>query len=160
VDDATTRSNDSRSIFQSIGLLGTDVTTPLAQAKSDLAAVKPDSATSTAQTVIDAMAKAGDQGVLRTGAVTGLLALILLLLAVAMLWRSRRTSVVVLGPGNGPTGPLILLPPPDTTYAPPPPAPWQQLFAPAPPPWPPAAEWPQTQTWQPLVPPEDEPPQS
>jgi len=111
VDEATRRSNDGRTILQSIGLLGTDVQTPLARAKTDLANIKPESASTNAQEVIDGVARSGDQGLLRVGAVIGALATIMLLLALIVFLRRRRPSVVVLGPGNGPTGPVLMIPP-------------------------------------------------
>jgi hypothetical protein len=111
VDQATKLSNNSRSILESIGLLGTDVQTPLTQARTDLANVKPESATTGAQRVIDRIDKSSDQGLLRAGSVAGILAVILLLLALVVFLRRRRPTVVVLGPGGGPTGPVLLLPP-------------------------------------------------
>src|SRR5450759_5161022 len=101
----------------SIGLLGTDVQTPLAQAKADLANVKPESATTSAQRVIDSIDKSKDQGLLRAGAVAGILALILLLLALIVFLSRRRPAVVV--PGGG-AGAVPLLPPvgPDAWSAP------------------------------------------
>jgi hypothetical protein len=111
VDQATKLSNSSRSILESIGLLGTDLQTPLTQARTDLANVKPESATTSAQRVIDSIDESKDQGLLRAGLVAGILALILLLLALIVFLRRRRPTVVVLGPGGGPTGPVLLLPP-------------------------------------------------
>ena len=100
LDQATKASNNSRGILESIGLLGTDVQTPLTQAKADLANVKPESATTGAQRVIDSIDKSSDQGLLRVGAVAGILAVILLLLALIVFLRRPR-----------PTSPAPLLPP-------------------------------------------------
>jgi hypothetical protein len=132
VDQATRLSNGNRSIPQSIGLLGTDVQTPLAQAKTDLANVKSESATTAAQEVIDTIDKSNDQGLLRVGLVAGTLAAILLLLALVIFLRQRRPTVVVLGPGSGPVGPVILLPtggseawPGNEQWQQPPPPAWQ-----------------------------------
>ncbi len=111
VDQATKLSNNSRSILESIGLLGTDVRTPLTQAKADLANVKPESATAGAQRVIDSIDNSKDQGLLRAGSVAGVLALILLLLALVIFLLRRRPTVVVLAIGGGPTDPAPFLPP-------------------------------------------------
>jgi hypothetical protein len=89
LDQATKASNNSRGILESIGLLGTDVQTPLTQAKADLANVKPESATTSAQRVIDSIDNSKDQGLLRAGSVAGILALILLLLALIVFLRRR-----------------------------------------------------------------------
>ena len=125
LDRATKLSNSSRSILESIGLLGTDVQTPLTQAKTDLANIKPESATTSAQRVIDSIDNSKDQGLLRAGSVAGILAVILLLLALFVFLRRRRPTVVVLGPDGSPTDPVLLLPPvgPDA--------------------WPGASQWPQ-----------------
>src|SRR5450759_4704016 len=103
VDQATRLSNSSPSILESIGLLGTDVQTPLAQAKADLANVKPESATTSAQRVIDSIDKSSDLGLLRVGAVAGILALILLLLAlIVFLSRPLRLEPQLpVGAGSG-----------------------------------------------------------
>jgi hypothetical protein len=147
VDQATRLSNGNRSVPQSIGLLGTDVQTPLAQSKTDLANVKPESATTAAQQVIDTIDKSNDQGLLRVGIVAGILAAILLLLALVIYLRQRRPTVIVLGPGSGPAGPVMLLPTsgPDAW---PGTEPWQQ---PPPPAWQPGG-W---QSAEPAAPPAD-----
>ena len=111
VDQATKLSNNSRSILESIGLLGSDVQTPLTQAKADLANVKPESATTSAQRVIDSIDESKDQGLLRAGSVSGILAAVLLLLALVVFLRRRRPTVAVLGPAGSPNGPVMLLPP-------------------------------------------------
>jgi hypothetical protein len=89
VDWATRLSNRSPSILESIGLLGTDVQTPLAQAKADLANVKPETASTSAQRVIDSIDKSRDQGLLRAGSVAGIVALLLLLLGLIVFLRRR-----------------------------------------------------------------------
>ena len=113
VDQAAKLTSNSRSILESIGLLGADFQTPLTQAKADLANVKPESATTSAQRVIDGIDKSKDQGLLRAGSVAGILALILLLLALVifLLRRRRRPTIVVLAMGGGPTDPAPFLPP-------------------------------------------------
>jgi hypothetical protein len=154
VDEATKRSNDNRTILQSIGLLGTDVQTPLTQAKTDLSNVKPESATANAQAVIDSIAKSSDQGLLRAGAVAGVLAIILLLLALVVFLRRRRPSIVILGPGNGPSGPVLMIPPggpeawPGASSWQQPSPHWQQ------PPQPPAQQWPSGGWEQAVLPPD------
>ena len=130
VDRATKVSNEGRSILQSIGLIGTDVQTPLAQARTDLANVKPDAATTGAQTVIDSLDKSNDVGRLRLGAAAGILAVLLLLLALAVFLLRRRSTVVAFGPDGSPTGPALLLPPASPTAqlgeSPWPPGGWEQ----------------------------------
>lgn len=141
VDRATKLLSNSRSILESIGLLGTDVQTPLTQARADLANVKPESATTSAQRVIEGIDKSKDQGLLRAGSAAAVVAVILLLLALVVFLRQHRRIVAVLGPGGGPTGPVMPFPTVGPNA------------------WPDASQWPQggweqpglgsDQTWQP-----------
>jgi hypothetical protein len=174
LDQATRLQDDNHSLLQAIGLLGTDLTTPLKQARTDLQNIKPDDASAAAQSVIDRINGSGDQGLLRGGGVVGALAVLLLLLALVIAFRRRRPAVVVIGPGTQ-IGPVVMLPPgpmdvsqntwqapqgPDTYW--PPAGTWQPPTAPpaaplaAPTAWPPAPPpaWPPAGTWQP---PEDPP---
>jgi len=110
LDQATRLQDDNHSLLQAIGLLGTDLTTPLKQARTDLQNIKPDDASAAAQSVIDRINGSGDQGLLRGGGVVGALAVLLLLLALVIAFRRRRPAVVVIGPGTQ-IGPVVMLPP-------------------------------------------------
>jgi hypothetical protein len=111
VDRAAKLSSNSRSVLESIGLLGADVQTPLTQARTDLANVRPESATAGAQKVIDSLEKSSDQGLLRIGAAAGTLAVLLLLLALAVFLLRRRPRSAALGAAIGPGGPVPPRPP-------------------------------------------------
>jgi hypothetical protein len=86
--------------LQTIGLIGTDLSGPMAQADTDLTQAKSAEATSSAQKVIDAINGATVQGVLRIAAV---LVLILLLLGLALFVRRRmrRRGAPVLTSADG-----------------------------------------------------------
>jgi hypothetical protein len=88
------------SILQTIGLLGTDLSAPLAQAKTALSSAKPADASGSAQKVIDAVNGSSDQGLMRSAALIGLLFALLLL--VLFLRARRRHAVAVLVPPDGP----------------------------------------------------------
>jgi hypothetical protein len=88
--EATQLKDGSRTVLQSVGLLGADLTTPLTQARTALDNVKPADASSSAQSVIDTINKSNDQGVLRVAVVAGILLATLLLVIVGLLLRRRR----------------------------------------------------------------------
>ena len=90
VAEASRLERADRSIVQSIGLLGRDVSTPMSQARAALDAVKPADASASAQTVIDSINHAGDEGTVRAAAVIGVLLALLLLVAVRLVVRRRR----------------------------------------------------------------------
>lgn len=97
VSQAQQLNSGSHGILQTIGLIGTDVSAPLAQAKDALKAAKPDDASASAQQVIDAINKSGDQGMMRVAAIVGLL-LALLLLVLFLRFRGGRTPVLAPAP--------------------------------------------------------------
>lgn len=177
VDQATKLKDGSRSILQTIGLLGADLETPLKGARTDLQGLKPDTAVTQAQTVIDLVNGSTDQGTLRVGAAVGALGLLLVLIAlVVILLRRRKHAAVPVVP----VAPFYAYPP--TGYDPatgaplwpptPPAGEWQagplagdwQAAPPAPPAgeWPPAAPpappAPPAGEWPPPAPPADESP--
>ena len=100
VAQAKQANGGSRSIFQTIGLLGVDVSGPLTQANTALKNAKPSDASASAQKVIDAVNSSSSQGLVRVGAVLGLLVLVLIvaLLIVLLLRRRGRHSAAVLVP--------------------------------------------------------------
>jgi hypothetical protein len=108
----------SRTILQTVGLLGTDLEGPLGQARTSLADVKPDDASNSAQTVIDAINKSGDQGTLRAGAFFGVLLGILLLVVAGLVLRRRRrrARLVASAPISSPMEGLALFPPAEAPY--------------------------------------------
>lgn len=110
LDQATKLHDGGRSILESIGLLGADVTTPLKQARTDLTNVKPDTASAEAQAVIDKIDGSSDQGLLRGGAVLGAIALLMLLIALIVFIRRRRHAAVMVAPGGGMAGPYLMPP--------------------------------------------------
>jgi len=160
VDQATKLRNGSRSILQTIGLLGADLETPLTGARTDLQNIKTDSAVTQAQSVIDLIDNSNDQGMMRAGAVAAALGLLLVLIALIVLLLRRRKRAVA---PTGPAAPFYAYPPPDydpATGAPlwPPAGPPAGELPPAPP-APPAGEWPPTApppaeagAWQPPEP--------
>ena len=75
---ATKLHDGSRSLLQTIGLIGTDLDTPMKHAMADLQAVEPDKAQSDAQTVSDEIDGASGVGLLRAAVAAGLLGLILI----------------------------------------------------------------------------------
>jgi hypothetical protein len=145
LDQATRLREGNHTFLQAIGLLGSDLATPLKQARTDLQAVKPDQAGAAAQLVIDRINASSDQGLLRAGGVVAALAVLMLLLALILLIRRRRPAVVVIGQGVV-TGPVLLLPPgpiddpsQNAWQTPPGPGPY----------WPPAGSWqPPSGSWQ------------
>ncbi len=127
VAQAKQLNDGSHSIFQTIGLLGTDPGASIAKATSALKSAKPDDARIAAQQAIDTINGSADQGLTRFGAVLGLL-LALLALVLFVLWHRRRRASVAMASAAGaaayPFGP----PPgygPSTWPPPPPPAPPQ-----------------------------------
>jgi hypothetical protein len=88
----------SRSIFQTVGLIGADVSTPMTQATDALTAVKPDDATAAAQTELDRLSASGDQGTIRLGVALGIL-LVVILLVLIVTRRRRRPAVAAAAPG-------------------------------------------------------------
>jgi hypothetical protein len=134
VDQATKLRDGSRSILQTIGLLGADLETPLKGARTDLQNVKPDTAVTQAQTVIDLVNGSSDQGMMRAGAVGAALGLLLVLIALIVLLLRRRKPVLAPTP---PVAPFYAYPP--AGYDPNTGAP---LWPPTTPPAPPAGVWP------------------
>ena len=123
VGRATQLEASSHGILQTVGLVGTDLSLPLAQAKTALKNVKPSDASTTAQKVIDAVNGSIDQGLIRVAALIGLL-LAVLLLVLFLRWRRHR-SVLVLAPAGGQFAAAVVPPPPAseatswTSYPPP-----------------------------------------
>ena len=96
--------DSSRSMFQTIGLLGTNVDAPLTAARADLAAIKPDAAKAQAQTVIDAIDKANSQGTTRAAMAGGGLVALLLLLLLAIFLIRRKPATPPAPPFGAPGG--------------------------------------------------------
>ncbi len=91
---AVSLNGSSRSLTETVGLLGVDVDTQLTAARTDLAGVKPETAKSQAQSVIDTIDASGGQGTTRIAmAVGGTLVLLLLIALVVLLWRRGRKPV-------------------------------------------------------------------
>jgi hypothetical protein len=112
VAEAGQLKDGSRTVLQTVGLLGTDLEGPLGQARTSLADVKPDDASNAAQTVIDTINKSGDQGTLRAGVFSGVLLGILLLAVTGLLLRRRRRRVrLAAAPVPSPMDGLALFPP-------------------------------------------------
>jgi hypothetical protein len=110
VAQARQLNDGSHSLLQTIGLIGTDLSAPLAQANTALKNAKPADASVSAQKVIDAINGSSDQGLIRAAALIGLpLALLLLVLFV----RSRRRhAVALLVPAGGPLDAAVVPSPP------------------------------------------------
>jgi hypothetical protein len=110
----------SRSIFQTIGLLGTDPAASIAQATTAIKNVKPDDASASAQQAIDDINGSAGQGMLRVGIVAGLL-LALLAVVLFVWWRRRRRAGAAVAPLAGaaawPYSPAAAYDP--ATFAPP-----------------------------------------
>jgi hypothetical protein len=159
VAQAVKAHDGSRSVLESIGLIGTDVDTKLQAAQNDLVALKPELATSEAQEVLDALDRASDEGLVRAGAGTGILVVLLLLaVVIALMLRRQRepAAAPTLGygaaawPGQGPgyaqpwsAGQMPMQGPQPGQWPTNQPSPWQS---------PPAAQpgqWPTGQTGQP-----------
>jgi hypothetical protein len=109
VGQATQLDDGSHSILQTIGLIGADLSAPLAQANTALKNVKPGDASTSAQTVIDAVNGSSDQGLMRVAVLIGLLLAVLLL--VLFLRRRRRSAVLVLAPADGQLDAAAMPPP-------------------------------------------------
>jgi len=108
VDQANKLYNGNRDLLQSLGLMGTDLLTPLNQARTDLVRLKPDDASSSAQVVIDTIKKSSDKGLalVTTAFVSaiGVLGLILLIVLVFALRRRRRRPAAALAAGGWSAG--------------------------------------------------------
>ena len=91
VAQAEQLNDGSHSIFQTIGLIGSDPAASIAQATSALKSAKPDDASTAAQQAIDTINGSASQGMVRLGAVLGLL-LALLAVVLFVLWRRRRQA--------------------------------------------------------------------
>ena len=87
VDQAKQANAGSRNVLQSIGLIGVDLSGPLAQANTDLKNAKPADATASAQKVMDSINSATGQGLLES---CSSLVLILVLVGIALLVRLLR----------------------------------------------------------------------
>ena len=109
VGQATTLHDQSRSILQTIGLLGSDVDSPLKQARDDLGSVKTEAAISEAQAVIDKLNGSSDQGLMRTAVVAVILVILLVVAFVSLFLRRRRRPAATTWPGGG--GPGLVMPP-------------------------------------------------
>ncbi len=94
--DRATKLRDGNGIFQTVGLLGTDIETPLKQATTDLANVRPDSAGARAQSVIDQIQGSRLQGIVRLGVLLALLLAIAFLVVLNVFIRRPRNPVPVL----------------------------------------------------------------
>jgi hypothetical protein len=120
------------SIFQTIGLLGTDPGASIGEAAAAIKNVKPDDASAAAQKAIDAINGASTQGLIRLGILLGLL--LALFAAGVSAWRRRQRATVspvtAAGAAAWPYGPPGGYDP--AAWAPAPPAP-PQGWAPAPP---------------------------
>lgn len=90
LNEATKLRNEGRNPLQALGLLSTDLDTTLKQAHTDLQNVNPQVAGTEAQSVIDQVNGASNQGLLRIGAVAGLLAILLLVIVSIAFARKRR----------------------------------------------------------------------
>jgi hypothetical protein len=173
VAQATKLKDGSRTILQTIGLIGADLETPLKGARTDLQNVKPDTAVTQAQTVIDLVNGSTDQGMMRAGAVGAALGLFLVLIVLVVLLLRRRKPALAPAP---PVAPFYAYPPagydPATgaplwppTAATPPVGEWQAAppAPPAPPAgfdpntgaplWPPTPPAPPAGEWPPVAPP-------
>jgi hypothetical protein len=114
VVEATQLKDGSRTVLQTVGLLGTDTTTPLRQARTGLDNVKPADASSAAQSVIDAINKSSDQGLLRLVVAVGILLAALLLLVVGLLVRRRRRRrLLPVPPTDALSAAVVAVPQPD-----------------------------------------------
>ncbi len=136
VAQATQLNSGSHSIFQTIGLIGSDPASSIAQAVASIKSVKPDDASASAQKAIDAINGSSTQGLIRLGVVLGLLLALLALLAAVLflVWRRRRRARVTLAPAAAAAAwPYA----PSAGYDP-------ATLAPAPPPAPPAGYDPAT----------------
>jgi hypothetical protein len=100
VSQAKQLKDGSLNPLQAIGLVGTDLSAPLAQANTDLTNAKPAAATADAQKVIDSVNGSTVQGALRVALVLVLL-LLLLALVLFVRWRLRRRGTVALAAGGG-----------------------------------------------------------
>ncbi|MGZ6315207.1 MAG: hypothetical protein ACXWNI_06230, partial [Candidatus Limnocylindrales bacterium] len=94
--DRATKLRDGNGIFQTVGLLGTDIETPLKQATTDLANVRPDSAGARAQSVIDQIQGSRLQGIVRLGVLLALLLALAFLVVLNVFIRRPRNIVPVL----------------------------------------------------------------
>jgi hypothetical protein len=101
VDQAKQADAGSRNVLQSIGLLGVDLSGPLAQANTDLKNAKPADATASAQKVIDSINSAGNQGLLRIALLLVLIVVLVGITLLAMLLLRRRRARVATEPDGG-----------------------------------------------------------
>ena len=110
VGRARAANGETRSLLQSIGLLGTDLTPLVDRATTELKALKPDAASADAGRVIDTINSSKDQGVQRIFMLLGvLLALLLAVLILVVAVRPRRRPVVVVAPEDG-GGQVVAIP--------------------------------------------------
>jgi hypothetical protein len=105
LNGATKLRNEGRNPLQALGLLSTDLDAILKQARTDLQNIKPGVAGTEAQSVIDQVNGASNQGLLRIGAVLGLLAILLLVIVSIALIRKRRRGLAADGAGAPPAEP-------------------------------------------------------
>ncbi len=101
LDQATKLKNGSLSVLQTLGLMGTNLNTELTAARSDLQNMKPDDATTEAQSVIDSINGSSSQGVLRGGVAAAGLAILLLLVFLLVVFGRRKRAAGSTGPGAG-----------------------------------------------------------
>ncbi len=113
VAQATKAAGESRSLLQSIGLLGTDIQTPLDRSKEALRRVEPDDAATAASTVIDRIGGSNEQGLLRVATALGTVLALVLVATLFLVWRRRRHVTVVVVAGATPPALLVAGPPSD-----------------------------------------------
>jgi hypothetical protein len=102
VQQARQLNDGSRSILQTLGLLGVDLTKPLAQADRAMKSAKPADATTNAQKVIDSVNGSSNQGLMRLSWMLGLLVVAMLLLTLLiMLFKRRRHAFEALPSAAG-----------------------------------------------------------
>ncbi len=138
-------------------------------ARTDLAEVKPDAAAAAAQTVIDQLDRAGDQGIFRLGLLLAVLLAIAFVVTLVLFLRGRRAPItaIALGPSqegqmppNTSTAPWLMASPPGRLLDQPADQPWQPVAPPQvqPAPWPPVAPPPvQPAPWRTIAPPHVQP---
>jgi len=111
VAQAKQLNDGSHSVFQTVGLMGTDPGASIKQATEALKNAKPDDASAAAQKAIDLINGSGDQGMMRLGI---MLVLILALVAVVgfLTMRRRRRRLAPVIPAGAPFSAGAYGPPP------------------------------------------------
>jgi hypothetical protein len=93
MSEATKLKDGSHNVLQAIGLIGTDLAAPMAQANTDLTQAKSADASASAQKVIDRVNGSTGLGLLRIAVLLGLL--LALALVLLLRWRLRRRGAAV-----------------------------------------------------------------